>query len=59
MLKQSDFEYISPESPNCDLELEDSIKILSQVTLTHYDVSLYQVWLQKVWRFRKYYPDKG
>ena len=29
-----------------------------QITPTYDDVSLYQVWSQKVQQFRKYHPDK-
>ena len=45
-------------NPHCDLELEDSKQIFLHDTLIHDDASPYQVWLQKVQHFRRYYPDE-
>ena len=42
-------------SLHCDLE--DSKTMFLHDTLTHEDVSPYQVWLQKVKSFRRYHPD--
>ena len=46
-------------SPHCDLDLEDSKRILSHDTLAHDDASPYQVWLQKVQPFRRHGPDEN
>ena len=45
-------------SPHCDPELEDSKPIFLHDTLAHDVTALYQAWLQKVQKLRKYRPDE-
>ena len=47
-------EYCKRFSPHCDLDLEDSNPKLSHNTPAHDDAPLYQAWLQKVKKFRRY-----
>ena len=53
--KTPHFDYISPR---CDLDLEDSQPIFRHYTPAHDNTPPYQVWLQKVERFKRYRPDK-
>ena len=49
------FDYMSP---HCDLEFENRKPIFLHDTLTDDEASPYQVWLQKIQRFRIYCPDE-
>ena len=46
---------IFPEdlNPHCELDLEDNNPNLSHDTPNHDDAPLYQIWLQKVKKFRR------
>ena len=45
-------------SPSCDLDLKNSNPFFLHDTPAYDDVSPCQVWVQKVWQFRRYCPNK-